>query len=266
MFGRGGSSCAPARSPSMTDPAAFELSEDLLLGRRVRLRQPRQGYRVAIDPVFLAAAVPAQPGDLVLDAGAGVGAAALCLATRVPGCRVVGVEIQRELVELASENVALNDLTDRVEMIAGDVAAPPGRLGRGSFDHVMVNPPHHEAQHAPAPPDPGKALANVESSAGLETWTQFALAMARNKGTVTLIHRADRLEAVLGALRGAAGDIAVFPLWPIAGQPAKRVLVRARKGVRAPTRLAPGLVLHEDGGRFTRAAEAVLRDARALAF
>jgi tRNA1(Val) A37 N6-methylase TrmN6 len=248
----------------MTDPAHPELSEDALLGRRVRFRQPRQGYRVAIDPVLLAAAVPAGPGDLVLDAGAGVGAAALCLAARVPGCRVVGVEVQRDLARLASDNVALNGVGDRVEIVVGDIAAPPPCLAPGTFDHIMVNPPYLEADKAVSPPHPGKARANVESTVDLEVWVRFALVMARAKGSLTFIHRADRMDTLLGALSGAAGDTVVFPLWPAAGQPAKRVLVRARKGIMAPMRLAPGLVLHEGGGRFTREAEAVLRDAQRL--
>ena len=61
-----------------------------------------------------------------------------------------------------------------------------------------------------------------------------------------------------------AGDIAVFPLWPGIGKPASRVIVRARKGVASPTRLLPGLVLHEADGRYTTAADAILREGAGL--
>ena len=79
----------------MSDPQAVDLSftEDRLLGGRIRLRQPGEGYRAAIDPVFLAASVPAEPHQLVLDVGCGPGAAMFCLAARVPHCRVVGLEM-----------------------------------------------------------------------------------------------------------------------------------------------------------------------------
>jgi tRNA1(Val) A37 N6-methylase TrmN6 len=88
--------------------------------------------------------------------------------------------------------------------------------------------------------------------------------MARPKGSITFIHRADRMEQLLAQLSGRAGEIVVFPLWPGQDKPAKRLLLRARKSVATPTRLTPGLVLHEADGRYTAAAEAVLRGGAAL--
>jgi tRNA1(Val) A37 N6-methylase TrmN6 len=237
-------------------------TEDRLLGGQVVIRQPRDGFRVAIDTVLLAAAVAPAPGDMVLDAGSGCGAAALCLARRVPRCRIVGLERDAGLVALAAENIALNAAADRVEIRLGDVARPPASFGRGSFDHVMMNPPHLRADRARASPDPAKAAASLESDIGLEEWIGFAVAMLRPKGTLTVVHRADRLDDLLASLRGRAGGIVVVPLWPARdARPAKRVIVRARKGIVEPLVLAPGLVLHEADGRYTREADAVLRGA-----
>jgi tRNA1(Val) A37 N6-methylase TrmN6 len=239
-------------------------SEDLLLGGRLRLRQPTSGYRVAIDPIFLAAAVPAGPRDAILDVGCGVGAAALCLAARVPGCRVTGVEVQRDLVRLAGDNVVLNELTAQVSVMQGDLLNLPPRLAPGAFDHVMANPPFLAAGSATAPPNPGKATANVESAANLAAWVRIALAMVRAKGSLTFIHRADRLDSLLALLAGKAGEITLYPLWPGGGKPAKRVIIRARKQIASPTSLLAGMILHEDDGRFTAAADAVLRGAAGL--
>ncbi|HYB55456.1 MAG TPA: methyltransferase [Alphaproteobacteria bacterium] len=242
-----------------------EISEDALLGGRVRIAQLAAGYRVAIDPVLLAAAVPARAGEQVLDVGTGVGAAALCLATRVAGCRVAGLEVQRSLVRLANDNAKLNGLDDRVVVMEGDLLRPPPRLAPGSFDHVMTNPPHLEPGRGTASPTPGKVAANVEGEAQLGAWLAFCLAMVRPKGSVAVIHRADRLDAVLAALYRKAGEIVVFPLWPMAdGRAARRVIVRARKDIETPTRLAQGLVLHRPDGRFTEAVEAILRRGAAL--
>jgi len=243
---------------------ADDFTEDRLLGGRVVLRQPRQGYRAAIDPVFLAAAVPAQAGDSVLDVGCGVGAAMLCLARRVEECRVAGIDTQRELVRLAGDNVLLNGVGGRVTVMSGDLLRPPPRLEPGSFAHAMANPPYLEAPSGTPPPDGGKAVAHVEGEADLAAWVKFALTMVRAKGSVTFIHRADRLDRLLAELCGRAGAIEFFPLWAGEGKPAKRVILRARKGVATPMRVLPGLVLHEADGRYTAAADAVLRDAAAL--
>lgn len=251
---------------SAEDSGEISVSEDTLLDGAIRLRQPRSGYRAAIDPVFLAAAVPAQAGETVLDAGCGAGAATLCLAKRVPDCRITGIEAQRDLVRLANESATLNGFADRIVIMTGDILRPPPRLEPGSFSHVMANPPYLPDDAGTPSPDAAKAAATLEGTADLAAWLRFALSAVRPKGSVTFIHRADRMEQLLAQLSQRAGEIVVFPLWPGQNKPAKRIIVRARKGVATPTRLTPGLVLHEADGRYTAAADAILRQGAALAF
>lgn len=246
--------------------ADADYSEDGLLGGRILLTQPRRGYRVAIDPIFLAAAVDARTGHHVLDAGMGTGAAALCLAARVPDCRIVGLESHRELQRLASHNVAANDMREIIDPLLGDIARPPPRVVGGVFDHVMTNPPYLPAAMVTAPAEPGRAAAHVESTLDLEAWIISCLGMLRPRGTLTLIQRADRLDAILAAMHGRGGDVVVYPLWPSSSSPsANRIIIQARKGTKGPMRLARGLVLHEHEGGYTITAEAILRDAASLA-
>lgn len=238
------------------------LSDDALLGGRVRLMQPRHGYRVAIDPVLLAAAVPAGPGECVLDAGCGTGAAALCLASRVAGCTIVGVEKDAGAAEIGRLNAAGNALESRVDIVTGDLAALPAHLRR-SFDHVMSNPPYLPESLGTLPPDPGRQTAHVESLA-LGAWITACLRRLRPGGWLTLIQRADRLAELVASLHGPAGDVTIWPLWPRAGVAARRAIVLARKGSRSPARLMAGLVLHAADGSFTPEAEAVLRHGAAI--
>ena len=235
-------------------------TEDTLLGGRVRLLQPSRGYRVAVDAVLLAAAVEAVPGDHVLDLGAGVGAVGLCLAARVPGCAIVGIELQAGLAALAVRNAALNGVESRIRTIVHDLAWPlPADLA--TFDHVATNPPYLAAAVADPSPDPSKALATVESSADLARWLTVAVGALKPTGTLTVIHRSDRLEEIVGHLmRLGWGDVTVKLL-----APAARVLVRARFGGPA-RRESPPLVLHRSEGGYTDEAEAVLRHAQPLAF
>lgn len=235
-------------------------TENGLLGGRVRLLQPARGYRVAVDAVLVAAAVEAAAGQRVLDLGAGVGAIGLCLARRVQDCTVVGIELQPALAALAGRNADLNGAAGRLRTIVHDLAEPlPADLG--TFDHVVTNPPYLAAAVADPSPDRSKALATVESSTDLARWLSVATGALKPDGTLTIIHRSDRLEEIVGHLvRLGLGEVTVKRL-----PPAARVLVRARFGPSARHE-SPPLRLHRPEGGYTDEAEAILRHARPLAF
>ena len=137
-------------------------TEDSLLGGKIMIRQPAQGYRVAIDPLLLAASISVEPGESVLDVGAGVGAAGLCLAARFPYSRIMGIERQKDLVRLATDNIRLNNLRERVEILHGDLKSPPPRLAAGSYSQVISNPPYFEMNSGRLSPVDSKALSNYE--------------------------------------------------------------------------------------------------------
>lgn len=233
---------------------------DRFLGGKVTVRQPATGFRSGLDAVMLAAAVPAAPGDNVLELGSGAGVTSLCLAARVPDCRVAGVEIDAELTELATTNAIENGMATRVSFVAADAFALPTALKR-EFAHVFSNPPFH-GDTGEASPDASRAQA-LHDGGRLADWLQAGVRRTVSGGTFTAILRADRLGEALQALppRG----VTIYPLWPRAGEAAKRILVQIRKGsVAAPT-LLHGLVLHQADGRFTAEADAVLRDGGSLA-
>jgi tRNA1(Val) A37 N6-methylase TrmN6 len=235
-------------------------TEDDLLGGRLRLRQPARGYRVAVDTLLLAAAVPLRPDGLAVELGAGVGGAALALARRVAGPRIVAVERDEALARALAHNVRLNGLAGRVHPVAGDVAALP--LGPGAADVVFTNPPFDVAAAGTAPRTALGRRARREGATDLAGWLATATTLVRPGGELVLVHRADRLAEILAAL--APQPLWVLPLWPRAGAAAKRVLVRARRGRRGGVRLTAGLVLHGPDGHFTAEAEAVLRHAAGL--
>lgn len=233
---------------------------DTLLSGRVLHAQRESGHRSGIEPVLLAAAIPARSGERVLEAGTGSGAGLLCLAARVAGISGVGVEQDGELVALARENVARNRLTG-LEITQADIAAFTDAL---PFDHAMANPPWYAPRATPSP-DAARAVARHAKDGLLTVWAKALGRRLRHRGTITFIIHASALAECLAAFSAAGcGSHAILPLWPREGRAAKLVLVQAVRGGRGPSRMLPGLALHAEGQHYTQAAEAVLRGGEAL--
>ena len=232
------------------------MSETFLDGK-VKVTQPETGFRSGLDAVMLAAAVPALARQSVLELGAGAGTASLCLAARVPGVTVTGVEKDQSLVALARTNAAANGFD--CAFAAADIFALPPELKR-DFDQVFANPPFHgEGQVSP---DERRAAALMDGGQ-LSGWLKLGLQRTVSGGFFTAILRADRLNEALAALPDKG--VCAFPLWPRQSEAPKRVIVQARKGSNAPFALLPGLVLHTEDGSWTPEADAVLRRGNALA-
>ena len=246
----------------MNDEAMTTL--DAVLGGSVTLHQPAQGYRVAIDPILLAAACPAGRGETVVDLGCGVGTAALCLARRVPDVRCIGVEVQPALAALADRNARENGIADRVSFLAGDILDRTLPIYARPADHVIVNPPYLKRGAATPSDNPVKALANIEGEADLAAWVAAAAKAVRPGGTITFIHRADRLPELLALLGARCGGLVIQPLHPKADAAAHRAIVAGRVDQRLPAILLPSLILHEADGSFTPQVQRVLRDGAAL--
>lgn len=252
------------KKPSVREAPAGATSTDDFLGGRISVVQPRRGHRAGSDAVFLAASVPARAHERVLDIGSGVGVAGLCLLARVPRVTVTAVEIDAGLSALADQNAARNGFAERFEIINADVTSPGKTLRSAglkgeSYQHLIANPPFHAEGKVRAAPDAARAAAHVMGAEGLGPWVRFFAAMAAPNALLTLIHRPDCLAELLGLLEGRFGDTAIFPLFPNRGEPATRIIVQAKKGSRAGLNLLPGLLLHEEDGRYTAEAEAVLR-------
>lgn len=232
-----------------------------LLGGRVRYRQLTVGHRTGIEPVLLAACVPARPGDTVAEGGTGAGAGLLCLAARVPGITCWGVEADATLTALARENLAANGAVATVRHDGlPDLAQPLPAL-----DHAFANPPWFAAADTPSP-DAWRVLARRQGGPGvLHEWAVALARTLRRGGTLTLVVPARAHDEAAAALAAAGcGGVVLFPLWPKAGREAKIAILRGVKESRAGARIAAGLVLHAAGGGFTAEAEAVLRHAAPL--
>ncbi len=233
-----------------------ELTQGHLLGGRVHYAQRRGGFRSGIEPVLLAASIPAKPGERVLEGGSGAGAALLCLAARVPSVQGLGIEQDPALVALARRNGAANGWSG-LRFEAADIAS----LAVGErFDHACANPPYHSSGRGTASPDPSRRAAKRGSEGLLTLWATALASRLRPRGTLTFILPAEMLpEAFAAFIDAGCVPSAVLPFWPRSRQAAKLLLLRGVKGGHSPFRVLPGLVLHGPDGAFTAAADGILR-------
>ncbi|MBI4031888.1 MAG: methyltransferase [Proteobacteria bacterium] len=238
--------------------------EIFVLDKKVRLLQPADGFRTSLDSVMLAAACPARAGERTLDMGCGVGGASFCLLRRVPECHVTGIDIQSLCIELANQNKSLNNNTERCGFICGDVCGYNVENQAARFDHVICNPPYLEAGAHTQSPHEGKAVALGHEDASLQDWLDAGFRNLKSGGTFTIIHRADMTDKIIMGLGKRFGAIEIIPLWPRAGEAAKRVIIRAIKDRKTPATLHPGIVLHKEDGGYTPTAETILRGGKAL--
>lgn len=242
----------------------MKTTADTFLGGQLVIEQPARGYRAGVDPVFLAAAVPARVGQTVLELGCGVGVAGLCLAQRVPGVSVTGVEIDADTADIARRNAAANGVD--METVCADLAALPPEIRAQSYDHVIANPPYFRDG---TQSDGAKGAARHEETP-LAVWIDVAARRLKPKGRMTLILRADRLDDALASVPKSLGSVEIQPLAPRKGRDASLVLISAIKGGRAGLRLRSPFVLHigdthgGDGDDYSPQANAILRDGAAL--
>jgi tRNA1(Val) A37 N6-methylase TrmN6 len=242
--------------------SAPSLTDDQFLNSRVKLRQYSRGHRAGSDAVFLAATIPVELRGLVVDAGSASGAVGLMAAWRAPYARLRLVEFDEDEAILARANIASNGMDDRAVVLVADLFAlhrvrVESGLCAGDADLVLSNPPFLEEGAARISPDQDRARAHVMPEGGLEKWILSCLAMLKPNGILTMIHRSDRLDALLHLMQGRFGDLVILPLHAREDEAATRILLSGKRNSRAPLRVLPGLVIHQPDGGFTPRASSV---------
>lgn len=227
-----------------------------LFNGQVTVYQPMQGYRFALDSLVLAAFTPAKDNETVLELGIGVGAASLALAFQHPYITIHGIDIQPNILPITQKNIDANGWTNRFQLFEGNLTE---KLVSGHFyDHVIMNPPFFEDHTYTNSPHEHKTLSHGERNGVLKDWIHEAHRTLKSRGYITIVHTIRRLDEIVSLLTEKFGGIEIFPLWPKEGIAAKRVLVRARKGVSSPCVLHAGINLHNHDGTFTSAAAQVI--------
>ena len=236
-----------------------DFTVDDFLGGKVRLKQPKIGYRATSDAVMVAAAVLAKPYETVLDVGCASGVVGLCIGARVPNVQITGVEIQSELAELSRQNAVLNGQS--LTVVEADISKKIPQLHGVQFHHVVTNPPFYTETPARQSQQVEMAYKQVVP---LKKWIDFCLRHLRAKGTLTIIHRAESVPEILSVLNGRLGAIRLMPIWPKKGIQPKRVIIQGVMNSKKPFEIHSGFVMHETDDTRTVEAERIMREGTGL--
>ena len=242
-------------------------STDDFLGGKLRVKQPKKGYRAGIDPVLLAASVNAHTGDNILDLGCGVGVASLCLSYRISGLNTYGVEIQSDYAALANENGKLNSID--LNVINADIAKLPDRLRQMQFDHVIANPPYFDKPASTSSFNQGRDISRILNTP-LVDWVSIMAQRLKQKGWAHLIYRVDQFDTLFPLLIPRFGSLVLTPIVPRVEREAELMIIHMRKSGKAAFRIESPLCLHkgpkhiEDASDYTEKVEDILRGRGAL--
>jgi tRNA1(Val) A37 N6-methylase TrmN6 len=244
--------------PVESSQVPFAVTDDAILGGRLKLLQPVRGHRAGHDAILLAAAAPKSVHAIEL--GAGVGAAGLSLLVRGAA---------RDLVRLAAANAERNNYGGRAEAVACEVErvarrGGPARPAAASADLVIMNPPFNDPETRRASPDAARRRAHAAPVTSLEHWVAAAARLLKDSGRLVLIHRPEAIATILALVEGQFGAIEIIPVHALASGPAIRIILRAQKGKRTPPVIRRCIVLAGDDGRPTHEADEILRGAAAL--
>ena len=240
-----------------------DLQEIYILNKRLKLLHSKHGFKTSTDSVFLAASCRAKAGDNILDMGCGVGGAGLSVLSRIEAVRLVGVEIQADHVDLAKRNAIINMMQDRAEFICADIR---NYRQEKAFDHVICNPPYLEAgAHLRSPSkEKATAMGHDDIELSVKDWIDTAHFCLRSNGSLSIIHRADKIDKIILGLGKRFGAVEIIPFWSRQGDDAKRVIVRAIKDRKSPAIIHSGLVVHNEDGSYTYETEQILREMKSL--
>ncbi|RJR45367.1 MAG: methyltransferase domain-containing protein [Desulfobacteraceae bacterium] len=222
-------------------PLKADESIDEFMHGRLRLIQPRRGYRFSIDALLLARFVTIKAGDRVVDLGTGCGIIPLLLLLSRPLSHVLGLEIQPDLAGQAFRNASLNGVAGRMSVVIADVKNAP--LPPLSTDVVVCNPPYRKFASGRINPNPQKAIARHEILLVLDDILNTARRILKAGGRIALIYPAVRAVDLIVRMRSCGIEPKrIRFIHPNGETESVLVLVEGTAGGRAGIKVLPPLL------------------------
>lgn len=227
-----------------------ETLDDLIINN-LQLIQKKKGFRFTLDSVLLAHFATLKEGDQIVDLGTGTGIIPFILSTRVQNIRIVGIEIQEELVEMAKRSVTLNTLGAVIEIVQGDLRGVHKVLGGGKFNLVTANPPYWSPRDGKPSPAESRAISRHELVCSLEDVAASASKLLNYQGRFVMIFPSERLLSVFDLLRHYKLEPRrIRFIHSFYDRPARLMLLEARKNAPAELQVLAPLIIYEKPGHY----------------
>lgn len=245
----------------MTEPASEVETLDDIAGGRLKVLQKAKGYRFSLDALLLSHFVGLRSGERVLELGSGSGVISLILARLWEGVKITGIDIQKELVEMAGRSVALNGLGEKIEVLTGDVRGIKNIFLPRSFDVVVANPPYRKADSGRINPVKEKALARHEITGTVGDFLQAAGYVLKPAGRVYMIYPAARTAEIICSLRNAGVEPKrLRVIYSDEKSSGKLILVEGLKEGGEEMEVLPPLFIYGGDGEYTEEMAGIFRE------
>ena len=227
-------------------------STDTFFNGKIKVRQHRSGYRFSIDAVLLACYAGKCPGDRILDLGTGCGIISLIIAYRNPKLTVYGIEVQKELSDIATINVKSNNMENQITILCQDMKELNCNMISGPVDMIVSNPPYWKVLSGRMNTDQQKAVAKHEIKATLLDVIETARRMLRTSGRIVMVYSSDRLADIITQMRSFNIEPKFLrSIHSSDNSEAKLILVEGIKGGRPGITISSPLIIYHKDGSYT---------------
>ena len=221
--------------------------------KNLKIIQKNDGFCFGIDSVLLSDfAKEIKNGSKVLDLGTGTGILSILLCAKTKLSKIIGIEIQKDMADMANRSCIINNLQDRFEVMNENIKELKGKINKNSFDAIVMNPPYMELNSGKTNENMKKLISRHEITATLEDFIVASRDFLKDKGCLYIVHRPNRLVDLTYLLRKYKLEPKVLRfVHPKAESAANLVLIKAVKNGRPFLKISEPLYVYDKNGNYT---------------
>ena len=221
--------------------------------KNLKIIQNKDGFCFGMDSVLLSDfAKEIKKESKIIDLGTGTGILPILLCGKTENTKIVGIEIQEDVAEMASRSVVLNNLQSRIKIICDNIKNLKEKYDMGSFDAVVTNPPYKKQGTGKINENDNKLISRHEITANLEDFILISSYLLKDQGSLYMVHRPERLVDILVILRNYKLEPKVLKLvYPQQEKEPNLILIKAVKNAKSFLKIEKPLFIYNEDGNYT---------------